>query len=310
VRAREWAAAFEREYLDSYLPAGGATIRFVSGLPHAIDVARSEVTGAAERRGFLTFQVDARDTKLHLIQELFFAVSRKVDWDDLTLRVAEATVRDLGYGSPTRQELSYSAIAAANAGMEINDVRVDLRRKWSRDVFRDYSMVAEFRLAMMALLHDLLSEESESDRAHAIRDWLTGELRSINPLKSALIYQRISRGLARDMLVSTFHWVRKAGFPGCVLCIDIGAYLTAHRGDASGLFYTRAACLEMYEVIRQFIDSVDELEGCGIVFLAPHGWPLDEVRGLPIYRALHARVNQEVRDQRRANPVDILVRVV
>jgi hypothetical protein len=54
---------------------------------------------------------------------------------------------------------------------------------------------------------------------------------------------------------------------------------------------------------------MDELEGAGIVVLAGPEFLSDDARGLRMYRALEARVAEEVRDKVLDNPAAGLIRL-
>jgi hypothetical protein len=146
----------------------------------------------------------------------------------------------------------------------------------------------------------------------AIHQWLRGELRLISPLKPAGIFQKVVRHLARDMFLSLAHWVRLTGKQGLVLTLDISRYtLDRRRAEPDGLlFHSTSAVMDAYEVLRQFIDSTDDLEGCFICAIAPTAFLTDSNRGLAKYSALKLRVWDEVRDRRLANPLSSLVRLV
>ena len=79
--------------------------------------------------------------------------------------------------------------------------------------------------------------------------------------------------------------------------------------ERSGFYYSKAATLDAYEVLRQFIDATDDLRGVLVLAVLPPELMTDEARGLPAYRALLLRVADEVRDRRRANPFAALVRL-
>ena len=64
-----------------------------------------------------------------------------------------------------------------------------------------------------------------------------------------------------------------------------------------------------YEVLRQFIDSTDELHYCLVVVFAPPSFLTNEQRGVRKYDALYLRIWDEVRDPRRANPLSSLVQI-
>ena len=81
----EWLEVIRREYLDDFVPAGGAAIKFV--VPADATGRRGVQEGLREAAGALGYtfaSLDAETTKLHLIDKLFHAVARHVEWDALT----------------------------------------------------------------------------------------------------------------------------------------------------------------------------------------------------------------------------------
>lgn len=62
-------------------------------------------------------------------------------------------------------------------------------------------------------------------------------------------------------------------------------------------------------MLRQLIDSTDDLRGVLVLAVVPPELLTDPNRGLPSYTALQLRVADEVRDRRRANPFAALVRL-
>jgi hypothetical protein len=152
----------------------------------------------------------------------------------------------------------------------------------------------------------------DSAEHEAVLGWLHGELRSVSAVRSALIYTRIGRHNARAMLASTAALLLAAGYRGLVVCFDYGRLAEARRPPVEarqGFYYSKAAVLDAYEVLRQFIDATDELRGVLVIAIMPPELMTDETRGLPAYTALQLRVADEVRDRRRANPFAALVRL-
>jgi hypothetical protein len=114
------------------------------------------------------------------------------------------------------------------------------------------------------------------------------------------------------MLTSTAALLLAAGHGGLIVHIDYARLAEARRPPAearSGCYYSKAAVLDAYEVLRQFIDATDELRGVLVLGVVPPELMTDESRGLPAYTALQLRVADEVRDRRRANPFAALVRL-
>ena len=66
------------------------------------------------------------------------------------------------------------------------------------------------------------------------------------------------------MLTSTAALLLAAGHGGLIVHIDYARLAEARRPPAearSGFYYSKAAVLDAYEVLRQFIDATDELRG-------------------------------------------------
>ena len=127
----------------------------------------------------------------------------------------------------------------------------------------------------------------------------------------ASLYGRIGRHNARSMLISLAPGWPTPPAPGwCWTWTWNGwRWPAARRWLRDGYYYSKAATLDAYELLRQLIDGTDELEGLFLAVLLPPELVNDEGRGLPAYTALRMRVVDEVRDRYRVNPYSTLVRI-
>lgn len=98
---------------------------------------------------------------------------------------------------------------------------------------------------------------------------------------------------------------------GTVVLIDITRLAVGKNPKDDRIYYTTAALLDAYEVLREFIDATDRLAGCMIVVVADASFLEEDVwgRGMGRYQALQFRIYDEVHDQRHANPMGSLVRL-
>ena len=131
-------------------------------------------------------------------------------------------------------------------------------------------------------------------------------------LQSALIYRKIARNNARHVLFSLAHWLSINTSAGLLLEIDIRRLGFARRPlptERDGLYYTKSALLDAYELLRQLVDNTDELMNCCVVVIAAPEFLTDQNRGLDAYQALKLRIFDEVRDRVRDNPYSSLVRL-
>ncbi|MDQ3294088.1 MAG: ATP-binding protein, partial [Actinomycetota bacterium] len=171
----------------------------------------------------------------------------------------------------------------------------------------------DFRIAMLRLCQAQLATGQVTEAEHkAVLDWLRGDLRQIGLLRSASIFRRIGRHNARSMLFSLTHWLSTNDRAGLMLEIDVRRLGFARRPrpeERQGNYYTKAALLDAYELLRQLVDNTDELAHCCIVVLAAPEFLSDPNRGLDAYQALKLRIFDEVRDRQRDNPYSSLVRL-
>ena len=314
ITSQDWLDTIRREYLHDFIKRGGAAVKFVVPME---DIDHNQLLSllrkTAEEENYLFTSVNAVSTKIHMIDRLFHEVARQIDWDELSHEFVKTIFTQNGYTLPIRREdFNIQHIAATNNIEEIL-LRKEVQTWLGKGIFRDYEMSQEFRIAMIRLCLDQLDTAGPTAfLSNAVKEWLRGELRLISTLKEALIFQKIARHNARHMLFSLSHWLRINGKSGLILAIDITRYLVSTRSKNSddGFFYSLPALLDAYEVLRQFIDGTDEMEGCLIVVLASKEFldPYDR-RGLNRYDALKLRITDEVRDKRRQNPLASLVRL-
>src|SRR5262249_36442703 len=81
ITPAKWAEFIRREYLESFVRRGGAAIKFGVPLDGATrDLAWNALFTAGRELGFLVIRIDAAEAKINLIDRLFFAAARQIDW--------------------------------------------------------------------------------------------------------------------------------------------------------------------------------------------------------------------------------------
>jgi bacteriophage exclusion system BrxC/D-like protein len=308
----EWVAVIGNEYLATYVREGGAAVKFAAASTDAGRAAlRERLAATAEAHGFQVARLDASEVRLHLIDRLFHAVARQVDWDGLARTYVERLLRARGLRVPPAPEpVAAARLAELNAAPELL-LRAELRRTLEHEVFEDYAMSREFRLAMLQLCAAQLDPTDNPALVAAIKTWLRGELRLLSEVKRALIFQKVARHNARHMLFSLAHWLTLTGKSGLLLVLDIARYAEsvrpAERG--TGHYYSTSATMDLYELLRQLIDATDEAQACFVGVLVGPDFLQDDRRGVRSYQALYFRIWDEVYDRNRENPFSSLVRV-
>lgn len=298
-----------REYLADFIPSGGAAVKFAVAPDGPADRLRAGLLERARAQGYAVAGIDATRVKVHMIDKVFAAIAEQIEWEACARAVVRGALDRLGFRVPDDGDLSLERLAAANA-YDPKELWRDLKRVLQEETLADYELAHEFRLAMLRFCQ---AEVDHSDATRTEREfvlhWLRGELRLISSLRQAGIFQKIARHNARDMLASLTRWLVKTGRPGLVLDLDIRRCAITKRPDDELLFYSKAAVLDVYELLRQLIDATDELSSCFVLVTIAPETLTDPKRGIEQhYDALKYRIWDEVRDRVRTNPLAALVR--
>jgi hypothetical protein len=313
IDSKEWLQSVEREYLTDYIRSGGTSIKFAVPLDEKI---RADVfggiTSVAEQSGYLSVRIDSADTKVHMIDEMYFTVAQQIPWRELSRRVITKLAAEAGYSwlsDPNPEEPLFTQLARENH-VEPQMVQLDLRKSIGTRVFKQHELAKDFRTAMTHLcLAELSGGPDGMTTSKVLIEWLTGENKSIGPLKQYQIFRKINRASARYFLESAFQWVGFSGLPGVVVALDLARVTMTQNPHDRSVFYSRAAVLDCYEVLREFIDRAENMKRCLILVVPDKAFLEDRSRGMSAYEALKFRVFDEVRDKRLVNPMASLVRL-
>jgi uncharacterized protein YkuJ len=120
MAANDWLGVLRQEYLKNFIREGGGTIKVavfpdqgsLQGCQHALD-------GMAHTEAYVFAKIDARFTKVHMVERLFHKIAKQVDWDDLAYRFVLRMLEEHGYQIPaSRNEFSLRQVAALNERKE------------------------------------------------------------------------------------------------------------------------------------------------------------------------------------------------
>ncbi|HEX5562578.1 MAG TPA: BREX system ATP-binding domain-containing protein [Nocardioidaceae bacterium] len=312
MRADSYAGFLGEEYLGSYLPAGGGSVKLVvAGDAEVADRFEASLREEADRRDVVMVSVSAESTKAHMVDQVLFAVSREVEWDRIAVALVHAAYDDIAVpATPGRLRV---AEVAEDHDLDARELYRSVRRRLEQTLLSDSQLPRELRRALLRLAQARLGTGDVAPaEARVVLDWLHGERVALRELRATMIPSRIGRHNARTMLTSLGRLLLRAGRHGLVVHLDLTRLAVARRppvAERAGLYYSTAAVLDAYELLRQLIDATDDLVGMLVVAVVPPELMRDERRGLPAYAALQLRVADEVRDRRRANPFASLARL-
>jgi len=312
IDAAEYIDFVAREYLAGYIDGGGAAVKL---LAVGDDATRARLTSKIRELddGFAIVEVDAAGTRIHLVDQLFTAIARQLDWVALAAAVVRVALERAAFPAPGGDADIDLAAVARHHDVDAAELYRSVRRALEQIVLRDTELSHEFRVAMLRLCQERLGrgDVSLAERETVI-GWLCGERLPAAALRGVSLQSKVARHNARPLLVSLTRWLRIAGRRGLVLHLDLDRLAVVRRpppGLRDGHYYSKAATLDAYEMLRQLIDATDEFDGLFVAATLPAPLVQDEARGLPSYTALQLRVIDEVRDRRRANPYATMVRI-
>ena len=313
MAAKDWLSVLRHDYLTSFVREGGGAIK-VGVFPDqgSLQECQQALGGLAQTETYVFAKVDARFTKIHMVERLFHKIAKQVDWDDLAYRFVLRLLEEHGYHIPTnRNEFSLRKIAALNE-RKVPMLRRDVQSWLEKAIEGDTGLCREFRMAMIRLcLAQFDAGDTDRVLATSVKEWLCGDLRLVSGVKKALIYQKVARHNARHMLTSLTRWLRLTGKGGLILSLDISRYFGKPQESPvdGSLTFTPSATMDLFELLRQFLDTADEIEGLLMVVLAPEEFLTDSRRGVDRYEALKLRVWDDIRPKHRQNPLASLVRI-
>lgn len=311
----EWLDTIDAEYLSSFIPDGGASVKFAVTPEESRTDLTARMRERCEEKGYVFVELSAANMRAHMPQDIFFGMASQLDWRRLARRAVLRLAAKRGYRTegvdPAPSGNIFDAIAQAQPnGLEAESVLGDMRPEIQNRVSRNYRMPRDFRTAMSHLCRREDSRDGDGYTAKELLDWLSGPV-PISNVRQFSIHTPINRTTARYFIEAALYWVRFAGCAGTVILFD-NSRVTLAKNPKDGLrYYTRAMVLDHYELLREFIDGVDRLTNTLMIVAAGQEF-LDEderSRGYGSYQALRTRVMDDVRDRNLANPVASLVRI-
>ncbi|MHB1463421.1 MAG: BREX system ATP-binding domain-containing protein [Armatimonadota bacterium] len=307
----EWLTRLSNDYLVDYIPQGGAAVKVAVVSTEDTVMVKNAISGAASSHMYFVANVDAAITKVHMIHELFFAVSRQVDWLCEIDRYLRSLLNTHGINVKSDQMLEdIDGIAVAN-NRERGDLLNSVHSLITNEVFRNYRLSMEFRTAMSMLCRAAIDPQSVAlGCAQVVLQWLRGEPVNLTVLKRYNISRRIGRHNARLLIRSLAVWQHMMGYPGTTLLLDIHAILGERVISDGGLSYTRNSILDTYEILRSFIDDTDELSHFLLVAMVGPRFIEQSKLSMENYTALKTRLVNEVRDLSHDNPLNAMVSLV
>ena len=105
MAANDWLGVLQQEYLRILSEKVGALSKLQSFLIKIpCKVANTTLDGMANTEAYVFVKVDARFTKVHMVERLFHKIAKQVDWDDLAYRFVLRLLEENGYQIPASRK--------------------------------------------------------------------------------------------------------------------------------------------------------------------------------------------------------------
>ena len=298
-----------KQYLDTYIPAGGSKIKFITGYPgsgktHFASYMRME----ARARDYLTVSFSAGNVWLHDFKYIYLEIIRQCDPEQLLTACAKQVVSRMGYDPADipedRRFVDLLAERGENDAVNKKAIRDNLREMFTKNPLLDNTFAQACSLLTGGILgHPVL----ENSHRQTLVSWLKGEetLKAAQMRAAGLTPVRITKYNARHLLRSLCEVIRMAGKPGLMVIID-DLEVLMNRGNGDVMKYTKTRRDDTYESIRQLIDEIDSLRY--VLFLLCFDRELmdNENTGMKSYQALWLRIQNEVISTRFNRFADIV----
>ncbi len=310
IPIQEWLGFIDSEYLSTFIKDGGASVKFAVTPEETKPELYNALKARCQELDYIFVELDAVTSRVHMPQDIFFALAKQIDWRLLARRMVLRLAEERGFnveGVAFTDSIDniYDSLGRAN-NIEARFVLQEIRPEVVRKVLRNQKMARDFKVAMTHLCTSMDSGESNQP----LLDWLTEVNTRISNVRPFTIRTSINRTTARHYIESALYWVRYAGYAGTVLLLE-NSRVTLAKNPRDGLrYYTRPMTLDHYELLREYIDDVDRLAATLMVIVTNYDF-IDEqaARGWRIYSALQTRIMDDVRDRNLVNPVAALVRL-
>ncbi|MFQ6028982.1 MAG: hypothetical protein ACE5Q6_15990, partial [Dehalococcoidia bacterium] len=152
LACQDWIPVLRQSYLQGFIKNGGATVKFAVPRETADQQELfQELEHVATAEDFVYISVDAATTRVHLVDQIFHAVAKRIPWDDLAYNFLCKTLKDSSYLVPADPaEFSLAKVADLN-GLDVGQMRAIINNRLRENLYRDHEMTEDFRVAMLKL---------------------------------------------------------------------------------------------------------------------------------------------------------------
>jgi hypothetical protein len=142
---------------------GRAAVKFVVADGGGREMFSAQLADRARQAGYVHCTVDAARTRVHMIDQVFFAVAGQVDFDATAAAFLRGALVELRMPMDDGDALTLAVIAERH-NYDASELQRDINRVLQREVLADHGMTREFRVAMVRLCQGHLRGALGEDR--------------------------------------------------------------------------------------------------------------------------------------------------
>ena len=135
---QEWLDVVRDEYLDGFIRDGGSSLKFAVPMrEEQSSLLKDRFTAVARELGYLVVNVDSGETRVHMLQDVFFRIAEQVDWRGLARRVVIRLAREAGYRTETAElQLDIPVLEAISEASAVDEslIRLELRNPLAQSI--------------------------------------------------------------------------------------------------------------------------------------------------------------------------------
>ena len=150
----EWLGVVDREYLSTFIKDGGAAVKFAVADEERKSILREALRPRCAELDYVFVALDAITYRVHMPQDIFFALASQLDWRRLARRLILRLLAEKDYRvegiDPENTANIIDAVARAN-DLDSQFILPELRLKLQDEVFKNPNMARAFRVAMTHL---------------------------------------------------------------------------------------------------------------------------------------------------------------
>lgn len=313
IAPAEWLRVTDQELLTEFLPQDGSAIRFIAGDDDTLAESSGQLKALVTEKRLHYVELDpshpddtGKKPDFHQLHNLFFQVSKSIDWIEAARAQTLRALRDVGISMPGDElTTDIDSVAAFNEKTKA-ELEQDYQRLVTQAWLKDRDMGLDMRIALAALGRAQLDQDRVSPTTEEVLlGWLRGKVPvgGAAALRRINIYGTINRQNAAVMLRSLSHWLPKTGMSGLCILFDFRPYervkptsseitaqwrraLRAAAESGTGLppdavldlvglepspgeiFYTKQAYMQAIELLRHLIDEIESFASTLIVVMA------------------------------------------